>query len=141
VLFYLFFAAVVIYLVGKIARKYERFVTDSGDRLVQREFSPFAPNKYSSRLDVTLDVGAYGIPRLKLNVLFAPIVLDVGFPAALEPFHTHLQPGNTSFHEAYTQVWKLIEDPVKNNTRESNHESEWMTKGVDGRERCKVIHS
>ena len=87
------------------------------------------------------DVSAHVIPRLELDVLLASVVLDVGLPAALEPFDTHLQPGNASFHKAYSQIRKLIEDPVKNNTGESNHEAEWMAQSVDRRERRKVVHS
>src|SRR4249920_4267728 len=98
---------------------------------MQRLFSAFTTDEYPSCFYVSSNIRAYALSRLELDILFAGIVLDVGFPPTVESLETGLQPRNPGFHETDAQVGKLIENTVEDDTRESHHLAEGMAKRID----------
>src|SRR6266545_3063633 len=109
--------------------------------MVQRLFSPFTTDEDSSRLDVLADVCADGLAGFKLNVFFARIVLNMGFPTAVKTFETSLQPRNASLHETDAHIRALFEDTVKDNARERDHLAERVTKPVDRSVWSEIVHA
>src|SRR6266508_3437326 len=109
--------------------------------MVQRLFGPFATDEDSSRLDVLADVCADGLASFKLNVFFARIVLNMGFPAAVKTFETSLQPRNTSLHETNAHIRVLFQDTVKDNACERNHLAERVAKTVDRSVWSEIVHA
>ena len=83
-------AVVVIHFVGKIAGEHEGLVSDRRDEEMQRLFSALATDEYPSGFYVAPDIRAYALSRSELDILFAGIVLDMGFPPAVESFEASL---------------------------------------------------
>src|SRR5262249_40431 len=100
-IFHFVLAVVVVYFVRKIARKHERLVPYGLDQMMQCLFSSFTTNIYPSRFDVASDVSAHSLSRFYPYVFPPPVVLNMSFPTAVEPFETGLQPGHPRFHETY----------------------------------------
>jgi len=70
--------------------------------MMQRLLRAFAADKNSPGFDMAADIVADFFTRFEIDVFLAWIVLNVGFPAAVETFQTSLQSGHARFHEADT---------------------------------------
>src|SRR4026207_269135 len=101
--------------------------------MMQRLLGAFAADKDSPRFDMAADIVADFFTGFEINVFIARIVLNMGFPAAVETLQTSLQPGHARFHEADARIGIFVEDTVKNNSREGDHLSEGMAEAVDRR--------
>src|SRR5262245_8058289 len=111
----------------KVARVNPRFVADPLDRVRDIGFLAFATDKNAPGVDVACDVLAHFLLRAQIEKPLARIVLDVGFPRAVESLKTNEQPGNAALQETELHLGKFIEDTVENHAAKRNHLAEWVT--------------
>ena len=134
-------AVVVVDLVGEVAGEHEGLVAERLDGVVQRWFGALAADEDAPRLRVAADVFAHRLARLELDELAAGVILDVGFPAAVEALEAGVDPGHAPFHEADTHVGVTVEQPVEHEAGEAHHLAEGVAEAVDGRVGSQVVHA
>ena len=102
-------------------------------------FVAFAADENASFVDVAGDVVADFFFGTKLQEALTRIVLNMGFPGAVEAFQADEKPSHAAFHETELDVGKLIENAVEDHAAKGDHLAEGMAEGMNRGIRGHVI--
>ena len=104
-------------------------------------FFALAADEDAPGVHMACDVFAHFFLGPKLEEAFARVMLNMGFPGAVETFQAKEKPSNAAFHETKLNVGELVEDTVEHQAAKGNHLAEGMAKRVDRRVGGQIVQA
>src|SRR5213592_2355152 len=102
------FAKFVIDFVREVTGINKRLVADAFHGVTDIGFVSFTADENAPFVDLPGDIVADLFLRTKIEETLARIVLNVGFPRAVEAFQADQQPGDAAFHEAELGIGEFL---------------------------------
>src|SRR5207253_8917361 len=132
-------AKFVIDFVQEVTGINKRLVADALHSVTDIGFVSFTTDENAPCVDLPGDIVADLFLRTKIEETLARIVLNVGFPRAVEAFQAGQQPGHAAFHEAELGIGKLVKNSVEDYAGKGDHLAERMAESMNRRVRGHII--
>src|SRR5215475_15824858 len=133
-------AGLCIHFVRVVGGKYVGLIAGDAHRFHDTQLFALAADEDAAFVDVAANIVDDLLAFFEFKKAPARVELHMGSPRTGESFYAGQKPGASGFHESDAQAWKLIEDAVEDDARETDHLTHRMTESVGHHVRTHVIH-